>query len=141
MLRDHSTKCALQDWRESALPMQGWRMNCPVPDFGNPLTPELRLASVREPLSARQAPRQLFPMNILADPAWDLLLVLYAAALQDEQCSMDALSASGHPAKEVLRWIDALVGEGLVTPIATEGLASFRLTISGVSRMECFFSS
>ena len=80
-------------------------------------------------------------MEILADPAWDILLVLYAAALQDEQCSMDALSAAGHLAKEVLRWIDVLVGEGLVTPIATEAPACFRLTISGVSRMECFFSS
>jgi hypothetical protein len=116
-------------------------MNCAASDFSTPITPELRLASVRETLSARQARRALFPMKILADPAWDILLVLYAAALQDELCSMDALSAAGHPAKEVLRWIDALVGEGLVTPVATEGLASFRLTISGVSRMECFFSS
>jgi hypothetical protein len=116
-------------------------MTCATYDFGTPQSPELRLAAVRQALAARQARRELFPMEILSDPAWDILLVLYAATLQDEQCNMDALSIAGHPAKEVLRWIDVLVHEGLVTPIATEAPASLRLTISGVSRMECFFSS
>jgi len=116
-------------------------MTCASCDPGSPQSLELRLAAVREALAASHARRKLFPMEILSDPAWDILLVLYATTLRGEQCSMDALSAAGHPAKEVLRWIELLVGEGLVMPIATEAPACFRLTISGVSRMECFFSS
>lgn len=91
-------------------------------------------------LAARCARRLLFPNHLFADPAWDILLALYAATLQEQECGLDCLSATGFTTKLLLCWIDALEREGLVSSIAAERAPRFRLTVSGLSRMECFFS-
>ena len=95
---------------------------------------------MEEALDARRARRMLFPDHLFADPAWDILLALYAAALQEEECGLDCLSITGFTTKLLLSWVDALQREGLVTSVATERRPTFRLTISGLSRMESFFS-
>lgn len=102
---------------------------------------EQRLAAVEGAEHARQARRSLFPSHLFADPAWDVLLVLYSASLRDQQCGLDALSTAGLAAKPLLCWLNALIGEGLVKASSTTGPATFRLTMSGLSKMECFFSS
>jgi hypothetical protein len=104
-------------------------------------SPEQRLIAIQDSLTARSARRALFPAHLFADAAWDVLLELYAAALQGEECGLDALSVARLSARPLLDLLDQLRGEGLVTPISEANPARFRLTLSGLSRMECFFSS
>lgn len=99
-----------------------------------------RIKAVEETLAARALRRNLFPNHLFADPAWDILLTLYSAALTGEDRGLESFSGSGLAAKALLAWMDALQREGL---IATRSSAppTFRLTLSGLSRMEAFFSS
>jgi hypothetical protein len=113
----------------------------PVAEPSMTRSPEQRLIAIQDALTARCARRALFPTHLFDDAAWDVLLELYAAALQEEECGLDALSIAGLSAKRLLNLLDQLKGEGLMTEIQGANPARFRLTISGLSRMECFFSS
>jgi len=106
-----------------------------------PHTTEQRLISVEEARAARRARRALFPSHIFADPAWDILLSMYIAALQDQHCGIDMMADTALPTKALLRWIEALVGEGLVTITSREAPVSFRLSVSGLNGMERYFAS
>jgi predicted transcriptional regulator len=75
------------------------------------------------------------------DPAWDVLLELYAAALQEQECSMEAFSTARLGVKPLLDILDKLSAEGLIATVQEAPQAKFHLTDSGLSRMECFFSS
>lgn len=92
-------------------------------------------------MSAREARRALFPSGLFADPAWDILLVLYAGALEDKECSLDDLSSAGLAATPLVKQIDALEREGLVTAPCNGSPVRFRLTEAGLGKMESFFSS
>ena len=97
------------------------------------------LKAVQEAIFARNSRRALFPAHLFADPAWDILLVLYAGALEEEHCGLlpHALATTGLPTKSLLSWIDALVGEGLVAS-TSDRPAFFRLTLTALSKMETF---
>ena len=99
-----------------------------------------RVKAVEEALASRAARRKLFPNHLFADPAWDILLAVYAAALLGEDSGLESFSGSGLAAKPLLAWIDALQREGLIAP-RSSAPPTFRLTLSGLSRMEAFFSS
>jgi hypothetical protein len=105
-----------------------------------PQTTEQRLITVGEAVAARQARRALFPSHLFADPAWDILLEMYVAALHDRQCGIETMAGTALPTKSLLRWIDALVGEGLVIITSKERPICFRLTVSGLNGMERYFA-
>lgn len=113
-----------------------WKVDAPR----MPHSRQQRLKAVQEAIFARNSRRALFPGHLFADPAWDILLVLYAGALEEEHCGLDALATTGLPTKNLLSWIDALVGEGLVAS-TSDRPAFFRLTLTALSKMETFFSS
>lgn len=70
---------------------------------------------LRELLRAREARGKFFNPRLFADPAWDMLIELYAAELAQRRVSVSSLSlASGVPATTALRWIGALQKDGLV---------------------------
>jgi DNA-binding transcriptional ArsR family regulator len=72
-------------------------------------------ARVRCYLRARRLREGLFPPGLFADPAWDLLLDLFACKLEDKRvCVSSACSAAGVPQTTALRWIDRLEECGLV---------------------------
>jgi DNA-binding MarR family transcriptional regulator len=77
-----------------------------------PLTSPQR---VREILKARAARRKFFNEQLFADPAWDMLLELYALKCEDLRISVSKLShAAGVPGTTALRWIDKLEQEQLL---------------------------
>ena len=56
-----------------------------------------------------------FPAKLFAEPAWDMLLCLCAAELDQQRVSVTSLSiASNVPTTTALRWISTLESEGLV---------------------------
>ena len=96
----------------------------------------------RSIINARALRRELFDGNLFADPAWDMLLELYALACEGRRISVSKLSfAAGVPATTALRWIDKLESEGLVVRFE-DPLDARRIWItlsqSGYSAMESF---
>lgn len=71
---------------------------------------------VRALLAARRTREQIISRELFADPAWDILLELYAAALAQRRVSISELTiASAVPGTTALRWIDKLENLGLLS--------------------------
>lgn len=71
---------------------------------------------VRALLAARRTREDIISRELFADPAWDILLELYAARLAQRRVSISKLTiASAVPATTALRWIDKLESLGLLT--------------------------
>ena len=69
----------------------------------------------RSYLRARRLREGLFPEPIFADPAWDMLLDLYACKLEGTKvCVSNACIAARVPHTTALRWLDRLEECGLV---------------------------
>jgi hypothetical protein len=77
---------------------------------------EFDLASAaRRYLRARRQREDLFPAELFADPAWDLLLDLFASRIEGHLVSIsDACIAAGVPTTTALRWIGKLESAHLV---------------------------
>src|SRR3546814_15436252 len=62
----------------------------------------------------RRVREQYFPADLCADPAWDMLLDLYAARLERQPVSVSSLCiAAAVPATTALRWIKTMTDAGL----------------------------
>lgn len=58
---------------------------------------------------------QFFNDHLFSDPAWDMLLELYALECEGRRISVSKLSvAAGVPCTTTLRWIDKLESESLI---------------------------
>ncbi len=70
---------------------------------------------VRELLKLRRNRDRFFPAEIFADPAWDILLELYAAELGQRRMTVSCVcTAACVPATTALRWINTLEENQLV---------------------------
>lgn len=66
--------------------------------------------------AARRERRHFFPEGLFADPAWDMLLILYGAEGRGEFLSVSSLCISADvPQTTALRWVGVLQEAGLVT--------------------------
>jgi DNA-binding MarR family transcriptional regulator len=73
-----------------------------------------RAKQVRRMLRQRRMREQYFPADLFADPAWDMLLDLYAARLERQPVSVSSLCiAAAVPATTALRWIKTMTDAGL----------------------------
>lgn len=73
-----------------------------------------RAKAVRRMLRQRRMREQFFPADLFADPAWDMLLDLYASRLERQPVSVSSLCiAAAVPATTALRWIKTLTDAGL----------------------------
>ena len=73
-----------------------------------------RAKAVRGMLRQRRMREQYFPADLFADPAWDMLLDLYAARLERQPVSVSSLCiAAAVPATTALRWIKTMTDAGL----------------------------
>lgn len=73
-----------------------------------------RAKAVRRMLRQRRMREQYFPADLFADPAWDMLLDLYAARLERQPVSVSSLCiAAAVPATTALRWIKTMSDAGL----------------------------
>lgn len=71
-------------------------------------------AAVRRVLRQRRMREQFFPADLFADPAWDMLLDLYAAQLEGQPVAVSSLCiAAAVPATTALRWIKTMTDAGM----------------------------
>jgi hypothetical protein len=82
---------------------------------GDELTRDRERAKwVRRQIRHRRAREQFFPSDLFADPAWDMLLDMFAARLERQSVSVSSLCiAAAVPATTALRWIKTLTDAGL----------------------------
>lgn len=87
------------------------RADVVVPIVDHPVT----AAEVRRHIRLRRSRDELFAEPIFADPAWDILLDLYAAHLENSSVSVSsACIAAAVPGTTALRWLTMLTERGLV---------------------------
>lgn len=81
--------------------------------------PEVDSGYVRSIIRARRLRDQFFRGELFADPAFDILLDLYAARLDDTRVAVSSLCiAAAVPATTALRWIKHLTDQGLLVRAA-----------------------
>lgn len=82
------------------------------PDAGPAV--EIAAGEIRAVIRARRMRAQFFADELFADPAWDMLLDLFAAGLERRQVSVSSLCiAAAVPPTTALRWIGTLHDAGL----------------------------
>lgn len=100
---------------------------------------------VQSILNRRRARDQFFDGDLFADPAWDILLELYAAELGQRRISVSNVCVSASvPATTALRWINHLESKDLVRrkPDPLDGRRVFlSLSGSGIAAMERYFAA
>lgn len=103
-----------------------------LPECADPATEmadvSLRAQRVRAILKARRQRDRSFEDGLFADPAWDILLELYAAELGGCRMSVSSLCiGAAVPATTALRWIKHLEQKALVSRAldATDGRRVF----------------
>lgn len=89
-------------------------IDAPASRTGQP-PQEMSAAKVRDMLRARRLRADFMPGDLFADPAWDMLLDLFAARLEQERVSVSSLCiAAAVPPTTALRHIRTLTDRGLV---------------------------
>jgi DNA-binding MarR family transcriptional regulator len=99
--------------------------------------------AARSIIKARSARRRFFDGELFADPAWDMLLELYALEGEGRRISVSKLSlAAGVPCTTALRWLDKLEAESLL--VREEDPSDGRrvwimLSPNGIAAMDSYF--
>lgn len=110
--------------------------------MGQPL---FRRAFANKVYATRRIRGRFFPDDLFAEPAWDILLLLYGVEQSQERLSVSAVCASvGTPATTVLRWIDKLEHAGLISrqKHPTDRRVSWlQLTQDCIARLDQFFDA
>ncbi len=71
--------------------------------------------NLRETIKLRRLRDRFFPPDLFADPAWDILLDLKAAAQEGQHVSVSSLCiAAAVPPTTALRWISAMTESGML---------------------------
>ena len=112
-------------------------------DIPWPISPDAQqldyLALANAEIRRRQARREAFPDKFLREPAWDILLALFARQLEGKRSTSKlAHHAAGIPGTTALRWLDHLVSEGLIsrkTSPEDNRCTDLILTASGAQRI------
>ena len=99
---------------------------------------------VRAIIRARRCRNHHFSADLFADPAWDMLLELYAAELGQRRMSVTSLCVGAAvPSTTALRWIATLDRKGLIRKSSDpyDGRRVFvRLSSRGVEAMTAYFA-
>ena len=99
----------------------------------------------RSEIRARSARTQFFKASLFSDPAWDILLELFAAAQEGRRVSISAAGLTAEiPLTTALRWIAALEREELVERVGdpTDARRTFlKLSDTGIRAMTLYFQS
>ena len=109
---------------------------------------EASAQEIRAAIRARRMRAQFFAGDLFADPAWDMLLDLFAAELEQRRVSVSSLCiAAAVPPTTALRWIGTMHDSGLFQrqadpsdrrrayiALSAKGLESMRSYVSAVKR-------
>lgn len=102
------------------------------------------LTLARDMLRFRKRRTALFNKSMFGEPAWDMLLALYASSFDGPRHSVGRLGTlSGAPQTTALRWLDYLVMEKLVVrlPNPTDRRSDFvELSDKGRTTLEKYLS-
>lgn len=139
---DESTSRQIADLRERlsiAVRIADSLVPPPVRNDGHAVTEHY----VRSIVRFRRQRDSFFRADLFADPAWDMLLVLYAAALGQYRVSVSALCVGAAvPQTTALRWMKQLEDEGLIArrQDPTDGRRQFvMLTDKALQAMNAYF--
>lgn len=81
-------------------------------DRAKPVPPDPRI--VRQTIRNRRLRNRFFDAGLFADPAWDILLDLFAARIEGQHVSVSSLCiAAAVPPTTALRWVRQLTDSGL----------------------------
>ncbi len=98
-------------------PGDDYRPNAPLEALGRSgkhATQPLSATFVRDVIKARRLRDSYFDGQLFADPAWDMLLDLLAAGLEEKQVSVSSLCiAANVPPTTALRWIKTMTDHGI----------------------------
>ena len=84
------------------------------PDRRETGEPREMLAAIRAMIRARRLRDQFFSGDLFADPAWDMLLDLLLARIEQRPVAVSSLCiAAAVPPTTALRWIKRLTDEGI----------------------------
>lgn len=107
--------------------------------------PGVGAAAVRALIRRRRLRERFFEAELFADPAWDILLDLYASHLEGRRVCVSSLCyAAEVPATTALRWIGSMSDKGLLERHADTGDKRrhfIRLTDRAISGMNSYFLS
>ena len=99
--------------------------------------------AIRAVQSARRRRDALFGTELFADPAWDMLLELYAVHIEQQRVSVSSLCIAAYvPATTALRWVAKLEQEGLAVRVDDPRDARrtwIELSEAGIARMQRYF--
>lgn len=100
---------------------------------------------IRAVIRSRRLREQVFGQDLFADPAWDMLLDLFAAGLEGKQVSVSSLCvAAATPPTTALRWIAVLQNAGLVERDSDpydKRRAFIRLSAKAADAMRAYYSA
>jgi DNA-binding MarR family transcriptional regulator len=89
-------------------------IHCPVAVVEAADAPRIEPNTVRALIRLRRLRAQFFADHLFADPAWDMLLDLMAARLEQERVAVSSLCiAAAVPPTTALRWIRTMTEQGL----------------------------
>lgn len=96
-------------------PVRSFTPQTPPRGFEPAASPQRQRARlIRQMIRRRRVREQFFPADLFADPAWDMLLDLYAAKLEGHPVSVSSLCiAAAVPATTALRWIKMMTDAGV----------------------------
>ena len=101
--------------------------------------------SVRRVIRARRLRAQFFDAELFADPAWDMLLDLYAARLEGARVSVSSLCiAAAVPGTTALRWVSTMIDAKLFerqADVADRRRAFIALTGAADAAMAGYFAA
>lgn len=110
-LGDEVSRIAAALARLSSGPVAGLQSVSPV---SSGEAPEVSADSVRGVIRARRLRSRFFREDLFADPAWDMLLDLLQAEIAQLRVPVSSLCiAAAVPATTALRWLKAMVQQGL----------------------------
>jgi DNA-binding MarR family transcriptional regulator len=124
----------------SALRLVDELVGTPVPaPHQGPVTEQF----IRKLIKLRRNRDRFFKSDLFADPAWDMLLELYASHLGQQRISVTSLCISAAvPATTALRWVANLEENRLIVrrPDPTDGRRFFvELSFAGLEAMANYF--
>lgn len=105
----------------------------------------VRARRVRERIRQRRLREKLFGTDLFADPAWDMMLDLYAAQLEGNEVSVSSLCiAAAVPTTTALRWIKLLSQRGWLLRSHDPGdgrRVNMHLSGSALEKLDRYFDS
>lgn len=117
----------------------------PIADVAKAPRRPIRAEDIRRVIRARRLRARFFDTELFADPAWDMLLDLYAARAERRQVAVSSLCiASAVPPTTALRWIRTMSDQDLLVRIAdpADGRRVFiELSDAAAEAMAAYFAA